>query len=208
MRADRGSVALFVVRLGKLCAVPAGLTEADVLSRVGEYAALLCGEMECGAFTDASFAYVAARCRFFPAYAELLDHLRAWWRENRPALPALPAPREPDREEPTNEQRDAVSRAVQTATAILAESIAEKQAAAGGGKPAAIRANHLPDVLLLAEYRKVAAGDGKFAGAAAERVRMLERKLAGLPASPVAERAATLDDVVRDRAAALAGEWP
>ena len=182
MRPDRGAVALFVVRLGKLCAIPAGLTEADVLSRVADYAELLCGELDGGAFTERSFAHVVAQCRFFPSYAELLDHLRGWWRENRPPLPALaaPAPVQPEWQPPSEEQRAAIARAVQTCTAVLAEAAARKSASARPGATAGPRrVLRYSDELLLAGYRKIAAEDGPGAGAAAVRVAMLERKLAG-----------------------------
>jgi hypothetical protein len=43
-----------------------------------------------------------------PDLAEVVNPLRAWWRDNKPHVAALPAPVEPDRPEPTDEERQRV----------------------------------------------------------------------------------------------------
>jgi hypothetical protein len=44
------------------------------------------------AINGRSLEHVAAKCRWFPAYGELCDHLRDWCAANRDRMPALPAP--------------------------------------------------------------------------------------------------------------------
>ena len=206
MSADRDLVMRWLVRLGRICAAPKDVSLADVQAMVADYVPLLADALPNGAFTEASFGHVAERCTFFPAYAELFGHLRAWWRDNRPYPLALPAPREPDRPQPTEQDLAAVSAAVAECVAALSEAVERKSASARPGATAAPRRVLChSDELLLVNYRKLAAEDGPSAGAAAVRVAMLERKLADAIPNLRVVPAATLDEIAADRATELAG---
>ena len=109
------------VTLGVLTA--GRISQADAEMKLRAYIPLLRDRYPPAAFCQASLEHVAARCRFFPAYGEIVEHLGEWWRENRPRPPALPpaeattqAPREP----PTDEERAAVREMVRQVTASLA----------------------------------------------------------------------------------------
>jgi hypothetical protein len=51
------------------------------------------------AFSLESLEHVAGQCQRVPTYAELRQFLGEWWRTHRPPEPALPAPRQDNREE-------------------------------------------------------------------------------------------------------------
>ncbi len=63
----------FVTALGTLTATRPG--EADGLAKIRAYAAML--EFPASAFTRSSLDAAARRFKFFPAYAELVEHLEA-----------------------------------------------------------------------------------------------------------------------------------
>jgi hypothetical protein len=88
------------------------------------YMPFLC-ELPEAAFTLASMRHVAMAQRrmMIPDLREVLDPLEAWWRENRPARTALPAPsvKPADPDVPVSEdERQAVRRQL----AALADSLA------------------------------------------------------------------------------------
>jgi hypothetical protein len=105
------------------------MTSADAELKLSAFVPLLLENFPRAAFTQASLHYVGSQCKFFPSYAEVITHLRAWWRENRPIDNALPAPLrrepEPERPEPTEEERAYVRRRVAEITAILSDDAAE-----------------------------------------------------------------------------------
>lgn len=63
------------------------LTTDEARAKIAAYVPLLAARFEPAAFTAASLEFVASQCKFFPAYGEVVDHLRSWWHENRPANP-------------------------------------------------------------------------------------------------------------------------
>ena len=78
------------------------------------------------AFTIASLEHVAANCRHgVPTYADLREHLSAWWRDNRPRPTALAAPLPEPRGAPTDEERAYVRNLVTNLTAELHANYAE-----------------------------------------------------------------------------------
>jgi len=64
-------------------------------------------DMPLQAFTRESLEHVALSPRrmMIPDLSEVVHPLRAWWRDNKRHVAALPAPVEPDRPEPTDEER-------------------------------------------------------------------------------------------------------
>lgn len=108
--------------LGTLTAVSISPDEARL--KIGAYVPMLMGEFPDGAFTTDSLQHVARNCpRGFPTYGELAQHLSAWWREHRPAPPALPparpAPPPEPREPPTAEEVAYVRARVQECAAAM-----------------------------------------------------------------------------------------
>lgn len=100
------------------------MTADDAELKLRAYAPLLLDNFPPTAFTQASLHHVAAQCQWFPAYAEVVTHLRAWWRENRPIANALPAPpqrahSDPQRQPPTDDEIAYVRARVAEITAIL-----------------------------------------------------------------------------------------
>jgi len=94
--------------LGDLANMTAGSVPLpDAKAKIASLASGLVEEYPPAAFTRQSLLTVARQCKFFPSYAELTSALTAWWNENRPVLPALPAPYEhvptPERTRPTTE---------------------------------------------------------------------------------------------------------
>jgi hypothetical protein len=75
--------------LGTLTAGSMPVEEAH--AKIAAYSALLASRFPPEAYTGASLEYVGAACKFFPSYAELVEHLGAWWRDNRPREQRLPA---------------------------------------------------------------------------------------------------------------------
>ncbi len=100
-------LAAWLKKLGILTA--GSLQQDDARAKVELYAGMLRAEFHPSAFCQRSLAEVASRCRFFPAYGELCGLLRDWERANRPVHVALPAPVIPDRAEPTEAEKLAVS---------------------------------------------------------------------------------------------------
>lgn len=90
MTADPEDVRNWLKAIGALAASNVDRREAE--ERVAAYVPLLVAEFPAGAFTAESLAAVAKRCRFFPAYADLVEYLAEWWSEHRMPLVALPAP--------------------------------------------------------------------------------------------------------------------
>lgn len=64
---------------------------ADSKAKIGTLATMLAEKFPTEAFGRVSLDYVAQECRFFPAYADLIKHLGIWWRDHRPAQPAIAA---------------------------------------------------------------------------------------------------------------------
>lgn len=112
-------------------------------------------ELPEAAFTLASMRHVAMQDRrmMIPDLREVLDPLQAWWRENGPRRTAIAAPakREPEREEISQEEREAVRRQI----AALADRLA-------GPEPQrpAVRAHLVPASVLDEARAKLRAGRG------------------------------------------------
>lgn len=110
------------------------MTADDAELKLKAYVPLLLESFQPAAFTQSSLHHVAAACKWFPSYAEVVIHLRTWWRENRPIANALPAPAasapEPERPPPTDEERAYVRRCVQEIVANMRSPFAEPAAAA------------------------------------------------------------------------------
>jgi hypothetical protein len=68
------------------------MTRADAEMKLRAYVPLLQDNFPAAAFTQASLHHVAAQCKWFPSYGEVVEHLRAWWNPRRPLPPALPPP--------------------------------------------------------------------------------------------------------------------
>ena len=121
-RTKVGTVREWTIALGVLTA--GNMTRAEAEMKLRAYVPLLQDNFPPGAFTPELLHHVASQCKFFPAYAEVIDHLRDWWRANRPQLPALPPP-PPIRQrgEPTPEEIEHVTR-------VVAETIAALRASA------------------------------------------------------------------------------
>ncbi len=102
------------------------MTRADAEMKLRAYVPLLQDNFPAGAFTQDSLHHVAAQCKWFPSYAEVIEHLRGWWREHRPAPPALspPPPPPPRRPDPTPEEVAHVTALVREVTAALRASAA------------------------------------------------------------------------------------
>lgn len=87
MSTEPTSTRVWLKSLGALVATNMPISEAR--ERLATYAPLLEDEFPPLAFNAKSLQYVAALCRFFPAYSELRDGLKSWWDENGPP-PAIP----------------------------------------------------------------------------------------------------------------------
>lgn len=68
------------------------MTIDDAKARSMAYATMLIESFPAAAFTAKSLEAVARQCKFFPAYAEVIQHLGAWWKENRPTVLAIAGP--------------------------------------------------------------------------------------------------------------------
>ena len=88
-----GVVREWTIALGILTAGTMTRVEAEM--KLAAYVPLLQSNYPVGAFTQASLHHVAAQCKWFPSYAEVVGHLGDWWREHRPMPPALPPPDRP-----------------------------------------------------------------------------------------------------------------
>jgi hypothetical protein len=104
---DFQTITQWLRSLGVLCA--GTMTAEDAKMRCAAYADLVSAEFPVTAFTRKSLEHVASKCKFFPSYGELVQHLGEIWRENLPAhvrlggsldVPSLAAPKyEPSEDE-------------------------------------------------------------------------------------------------------------
>ena len=111
------------ISLGVLTAVSVSRQEAEM--KLAAFVPLLVQRFPDAAFTTLSLEHCAALAvKGFPTYPELAGWLSAWWREHRPAPPALPPP-EPIRQrgEPTPEEIEHVTQAAAAAVAALRSSV-------------------------------------------------------------------------------------
>jgi hypothetical protein len=124
--------------LSDLANLSAGTTPlADAKVKIASLATALVEIYPPAAFTRQSLLAVAKNCKFFPSFAELCAALTPWWNENRPVLPALPAPYEhiptPPRERATTQElesvRDIVARGIAAMNADFDAVYARPQAA-------------------------------------------------------------------------------
>ena len=75
--------------LKALGALTAGtMSAAEARAKIGAYQVFM-DQWPAWALTPKSLEYVARQCKFFPAYAELCEHLGAWCKDNRPAQLAI-----------------------------------------------------------------------------------------------------------------------
>lgn len=94
------------------------MTRADAEMKLRAYVPLLQDNFPAAAFTQASLHHVAAQCKWFPSYGEVVEHLRAWWNPRRPLPPALPPPDlAPSRPEPPPEELARIRALVEGVTA-------------------------------------------------------------------------------------------
>ena len=116
-RAKVGEVRNWVEALGVLTCDNMTPTEAEMKTLA--YVPMLQDDFPPDAFTQDSLSAVARQCKFFPSYAEVYNHLRAWWRERRPMPIALPPPTPEPRPEPTPEERAYVAARVREITQAM-----------------------------------------------------------------------------------------
>ena len=147
----------------------------ELAARITAYAAFLAEDFhDDAAFCAASLRHVSGECRFFPSYAEVTHSLGAWWKANRPQLPALPPPAPAPRQEPTEEAHAYVADVVRKLRAEMGypeDAMADKPAPV----PGASRPGHLSDGQLTAVYEKLAAEGNQ---PALTRLAMLRKKIA------------------------------
>jgi hypothetical protein len=112
----------WLTSLGILAAVSLPREEAQM--RLAAFLPLLMDRFPDAAFTTSSLEHIAALAvKGFPTYGELAAWLADWWRANRPAPPALPAPPPiRQRDEPTPEEIAHVSRVAAETIAALRSS--------------------------------------------------------------------------------------
>lgn len=75
--------------LGILCA--GNMTVEDAKMRCTAYASMAIDEFPASAFNQKSLGAIARKCKFFPSWGELSEHLSAWCKENKPEVLALPS---------------------------------------------------------------------------------------------------------------------
>jgi hypothetical protein len=68
------------------------MTAEDAKAKCVAYVSMIFEQFEAWAFTKVSLEAVARQCKWFPSYAELVEHLGAWCRENRPRVLAIAGP--------------------------------------------------------------------------------------------------------------------
>jgi hypothetical protein len=107
MPANHAAVRDWLKALGSLTAGSLPAAEAD--RKLGAYAPLLAADYPATAFCPGSLAAVARQCRFFPAYAELCEHLDAWSRDNRPPQIEAPPTTDPWAERVDRERAEAAA---------------------------------------------------------------------------------------------------
>ena len=98
------------------------MTRDEAEIRLAAFAPMLADRFPADAFTSASLEHVAAECvKGFPTYGELVQHLGAWWHDNRPQPPRIaPPPPAPERPPPTQDEIDYVHARVQEMLRALA----------------------------------------------------------------------------------------
>lgn len=89
--ANRSEVRDWLKSLGVLVAGSISREEAE--ARLHAYVPLLSATFDDAAFCPESLEAVGRRCKFFPSYAEVVEHLSAWWSQHRPMAPRLVGPR-------------------------------------------------------------------------------------------------------------------
>jgi hypothetical protein len=101
------------------------MSRDEATMKLAAFVPLLLDRFPDGAFTAASLEHCAAQAvKGFPTYGELAAWLAAWWRQHRPAPPALPAPPPiRQRDEPTPEEIEHVTRVAAEAIAALRSSV-------------------------------------------------------------------------------------
>lgn len=90
MLTERLPIRAWLKMLGLLTAGAMSLDEAE--ARMTALARALAVEFEDWAFSEASAIAVAAECRHFPTFGEIVALLRGWCRDHRPRLTAIAAP--------------------------------------------------------------------------------------------------------------------
>jgi hypothetical protein len=119
--ADQFVARRWLIDLGRLTAIRSN--PDDAVDFVEAMAPMLAMRFPDEAFTAASLEAVAAECKYLPTYGELVGYLHAWWRDHRPRPRALPSPPIRQRDEPTHEEREHVTR-------VTAETLAALQSSA------------------------------------------------------------------------------
>lgn len=137
-------VAKWLRALGGLCA--GSMPAEEVAGKVNAYAAMLVTRFPIEAFNPTSLEEVAAKCKFFPAYGELTEHLGTYWRDNRPnRFQALPAPQHEERQPPSEAERAAQARTMQAFMEEIGNR-AKERAKREPVKPAYLSPTHLAEV--------------------------------------------------------------
>jgi len=157
-RRDLHNLTAWLADLANLTAGTVPLPDAK--AKIATIASGLAEEYPPAAFNRTSLLHVARQCKFFPSYGELTTHLTAWWNDNRPVLPALPAPYQhiptPERARPTTEGLQSIRELVAENDAFLHAqhdalyNRAPEQTSAGQQRPAPL----LTRAQLNAEYAK------------------------------------------------------
>lgn len=71
--------------------VAASMAISEVSGRLDAFVPMLAESFQPRHFTRDSLRFVAEKCKFFPTYGELCDHLNAWGKQNPTPAPALPS---------------------------------------------------------------------------------------------------------------------
>lgn len=130
--------------LGTLTAGSMPVAEAQ--AKLGAYIPMLAQRFPDQAFTARSLEDVASKCKFFPSYAEICEHLGAWWKENRPVsqrFPQLAAPSPEPKKPPTPEEIAYVEARVAEIKAAVKET---------KNRPGAVKPYYLTPEQLRAQY--------------------------------------------------------
>ena len=141
--------------LGMLAKLATPADPAKAFAAMRAYLPFL-ADMPDAAFTSASLEHVAMTPKrlHIPDLSEVKGPLSAWWRDNRPARTALPAPAakpETPRAEPTAAERDAVARTMRTYLGQVAPVVTER---------APVRAHPVPPTVLAEARARLARGNG------------------------------------------------
>jgi hypothetical protein len=116
-----GIVREWTIALGVLTA--GNMTRVEAEMKLRAYVPLLLENFPPAAFTQDSLHFVASQCKWFPSYAEVIEHLRTWWHDNRPRPVAIaPPPPEPEPPPPTPEQLERIHGIVRETSAAMRSS--------------------------------------------------------------------------------------